>query len=148
MDPVKPPQHVGCEMDGGSIPVAVHIITHLLDFLRDEMGTDRPVFAAVNLHARRTPVAGISAYSIKRMTMKLQNCGRSKLEGPVRSAPLFDQLCNGVKLLESVSGFSTGLLVLVFDNVRGLSFAMAFASGIFSHCFPLTTRLPCQSSPG
>ena len=64
MDPVKAPQHVGCEMDGGSIPVAVHIITHLLDFLRDEMGTDRPVFAPVNFHVRGTPDTGISANSI------------------------------------------------------------------------------------
>ena len=46
-------------MDGRPIPIAVHIIAYLLDFLRYEMRTDRLVFAPVNLHARGTPDTGI-----------------------------------------------------------------------------------------
>src|SRR5271154_5400783 len=105
------------EERSAGFPTVVDVVAHFLDELRHKVRADGFMPAALDFHARRTEISGITTDAGESFAMKRKNERQSQFEDPALKRGLngFD---TGVVLAKAIAGFG-GRASLGIGNERG-----------------------------
>jgi hypothetical protein len=107
MNPIQTPHHVCGEVKGRLPPIAIYVVAHLLDALRDFRSGRRLVRCSGYVNRTGTVIGRTRVYILNSQPLKALERAWPQPESSTR---LVNEPQHLVKLMKAVPGFQSGLL--------------------------------------
>lgn len=114
-------------------PILVHIVTHLLDKFRDQVGPRRLVCALADSNVSRSEVASVLTDPVECDTVQTENRRNAKPKWSPSFEPMGDLLLYRIELAKSVFSLFAGTLFLIRYKVCRVRDAMSDPIWIVRH---------------